>query len=73
MLLLLSGSLYTVYFNGSNNVSTMYIGDSTNPHTFTSAVINNTIRITASSQYIHWLGIVYGSIATTIQSILGSA
>lgn len=67
----LNGALYTGSFGGSNGLAIAYIGgaDTSNPFALTSTVINKTIRITANNQYVHWLGIIYGQITSTIQSI----
>ena len=72
LLLAINGILYLCVFssNGLNDIR--YIGgaaNNPNPYIPMTTVINKTIKITANDQYTHWLGIIYGQITYTIQSI----
>jgi hypothetical protein len=70
ILLVLSGILYSGFFSGPNSWSIKYIGGyDGNPSIPTFTSITNAIRITSAVSGIHWLGIIYGFITTTIQSI----
>ena len=71
MLLALNINMYLCSFSGSTNPTILYIGGSfaNNPYIPTSTITNKTIKIEANNNMTHWLGIIYGQVATTIQSI----
>jgi len=67
--------MYLCFFSGSNNPTIIFIGggdSGNNPPTPTATITNKTIKITANIQYTHWLGIIYGQVPNTIQSISAS-
>jgi hypothetical protein len=74
LLLATNRVFYSCALSGSNNPAITYIGgsDSTNPEIPTTTITNKTIMIQVESQYTHWLGIIYGQVPNTIQSISAS-
>jgi hypothetical protein len=74
ILLVLNGALYSGFFS-ETKTSKLFIdyhnipNYNTDPLNVTITVINKTIRITANTQYVHWLGIISGQVTDTIQSI----